>query len=195
MAIETQIVNGTTIIVQENVSFDWTSFLIAFSAIMGLVITVLLHHRSSNADRKLRFIEILEKFEHDISSVFQRQFSSTTLETDIRSLRDNLHILQRLAYLRKLNKIDDDMMRFFESKYGMGATLLKLLEILHRDDANERVFPHVLWWIEQNQIKPDNPDSLPPRLINLYHQASSGKRLAMQNGKMILIQSDKPINH
>ncbi|MFB5620264.1 MAG: hypothetical protein ACE5RC_03940, partial [Nitrosopumilus sp.] len=120
----------------------------------------------------------------------QKLFTATTLELNIRSLRDILFILQRLAYLRKLNKIDDDMIDFFKSYFSTGATLLNLLQMLHQDNSNQEIFPHVLWWIEKNNFKSKSHTSLPPKLQEIYNEALSGKRLFFLNGKWELMKSN-----
>ncbi len=169
---------------------DWTPIIIALSAIFGLIITIILHLLSAKEDRKLRFTELMENFQHDITEISRKLFTATTLESNIRALRDMLHVLQRLSYLRKLDKINDDMMEFFKPFFTEGATMLNLLEMLHKDNSNKEIFPYVIWWIEKNNLKPKHHNSLPPKLLEIYLEALSGKRLVFRNNKWDLMKLD-----
>lgn len=170
-------------------TFNWIALGImgTFIGVMFSIIIAIINLRNSNKIReehtKLRFSEMLENFEHDFAEVVQRQFRSDSIETSIRSAKDMLNILQRLVYLRKLNKIDDNMINFFKRHFSNGYTLMNLFDKLFSPSNNEIYYKHIIWWVKEKNITPVEFEALPPKLYELYTISKSGKRLTFQNGK------------
>lgn len=156
------------------------AFWIAVASIIGIIITSWRAVDSARGDRKLRFAEMSENFEHDFYEVTQRQYTSKNIESSIRSARDMLHILQRLAYLKKLKKINSEMIDFFDQHFSNGYTLLKLFDIIYPEDPSKTFYKHVIWWIEKKNIQPVEFEALPPKLYEIYTLTKSGKRIVFQ---------------
>jgi len=170
-------------------TFDWiglgivgTFIGVTFSIIIG-IINLRKSSKIQEEDIKLRFAETVEKFQHDLMETVQRQFNSDSIESSIRSTKDMLTILERLAYLKKLNKIDDKIISFFEPNFIVGHTLLKWLDIIYSESKNEIFYEHTVSWIKENDIAKIDFNSLPPKLFDMYDMIQSGKKLFFENGK------------
>jgi len=99
---------------------------------------------SREEDRKIRFTELLEKFDHDIRNLMDKE---TTLKEEEVEPYSNayLNILDRLAYLKKLNKIDDAMIDYFKWYFCFGMRLVEW-----KIEYNETNEAHTIWNYQRN---------------------------------------------
>ncbi|NIP61720.1 MAG: hypothetical protein GWN01_13580 [Nitrosopumilaceae archaeon] len=164
---------------------DWTAIVIAVSAIIGLVITIIFNLHSASKDRKIRFNELLEKFSRELSEIRLREINTTTVNTAIRYQRDFIHVVDRLAYLRKLKKINDDMIDYFYGAFVQANTLLGWEETVFPKPTplEEKRYANAKWWIKEKNIPKDYFASLPPKLVEMYQKAQKGFVLVHKNGK------------
>ena len=168
-----------------------TTNIIAFSAIIGLIITIVLHLDSARKDRQIRFNELLEKFSNELSGIRLRELEINSIATAIRYQRDWIHVVNRLAYLRKLNKIDDDMINFFEGSFVQAHTLLDWENTVIpnegvRDDLR---YQYAKWWIDKNVIPVNHTTALPPKLVEIIDKVNDGYILVHNLGVYDLVKS------
>ena len=163
---------------------DWAAIIVAITAIIGLIITLLLHLHSASKDRNIRFNELLEKFSNELSAIRLREVSITTIEESLRYQKDFLHVMNRLAYLKKLKKIDNDMINFFEIDFIYAHTLVNWSRELYSKKKQTTVlWEYASWWIDQKKISAKKFDILPPKLFAMYTKAQEGYILVYLDGE------------
>lgn len=158
---------------------------IALSAILGLIVTIALHLHSARQDRKIHFSDMLERFANQLSEIRVREITMTDIPSAIRYQRDYINTLNRLAYLRKLNKINDEMMNYFNSSFIHAHTLLNWEKHLYSVNSTHEhlFFSYAKWWINEKNIPADGFDTLHPQLYQMYQKTQDGDTLVFDNGK------------
>jgi len=102
---------------------------------------------SREEDRKIRFTELLEKFDHDLRRLMDKE--TTLNDEDVEPYSNAyLNILDRLAYLKKFNKIDDTMIDYFEWYFGFGMRLIEW-----KVEYNETDEAHTIWKYQRDYSK------------------------------------------
>lgn len=164
---------------------DWTAIIVALSAIIGLIITIILHLDSARKDRNIRFNELLENFSHELSAIRLRELSIDTVESAIRYQKDHIHTVNRLAYLRKLNKINDDMINFFDVSFIHANTLIHWEDkILPDKTLHEEIrWKYAKWWIKKKNMGLEDFRALPPKLFEMYKKIEDGYVVVLNAGK------------
>jgi hypothetical protein len=130
---------------------------------------------SREEDRKIRFTELLEKFDHDLRRLMDKE---TTLEEDEVEPYSNtyLNILDRLAYLKKLKKIDEKMIDYFEWYFRFGLRLVEW-----KVEFNETSEARTVWNHQRNYSKDKGfsilpEDALPLKMIKMLKDKRKEKK-------------------
>ncbi|GEM_PF-4057334 len=179
--------------IESTSSTDWTATIVAVSAIIGLVITIILHLHSASKDRNIRFNETLEKFSNELSQIRLREPTINTIESAIRYQRDILHTINRLAYLKKLNKIDDDMINFFEGAFIHAHTLINWGDFIFpiKTEHEDLKWKYAKWWIKENNLGVNKFTSMPPYLFEMYKKIEDGYVIVLKNGRSDFFKQEK----
>ena len=119
---------------------------------------------SREEDRKIRFTELLEKFDHDLRNLMDKETTLTEKEVEPYS-NAYLNILDRLAYLKKLNKIDDTMIDYFKWYFGFGMRLVEW-----KVEYNETDEARTIWDNQRNYAIGEKITILPETALPLKMQ-------------------------
>ena len=120
--------------------------IMAFGTLIGLAITIYQgtqtqkHAKDSlDEDLKLRFAKLLGGFEKDLQLVLDEERKLTkrsTVEDCHRITSDYLNILDRIAYLKKSEKIDDEMINYFNYFFSYGLRYMWWKNMMNRDERS-----------------------------------------------------------
>ncbi len=65
-----------------------------------------------------------------------------------------LHILQRIDCLRKFDKIDDDLIDYFEPHFKNGNAVLELFNLVFQNNtSNDLHYKDLLWWVNKKMLE------------------------------------------
>ena len=130
---------------------------------------------------KLKLAEMLSDFEKDLKKILDEEVKlqpsqwkegQTAIDRAYcrRVSSDYLNILDRMAYLRKTNVIDDDLIDYFNWFYGYANAVLLYKETVDHDSRDK--WPYVDWWqkLERNtdRIIHYPMDDLPSDMYSLF---------------------------
>jgi hypothetical protein len=105
----------------------------------------------------LEFTKLLESFHNDLKLVLNRQSTLQTKEDHLRFIKDYLHILNRIAYLKNLNKIEKDLILYFTWYFEYGLFLMKISDIAQKKlPPIENYYTNIKLWVRENNIVKDN---------------------------------------
>lgn len=116
-------------------------------------------------ETKLKLAEMLSDFEKDLKSILNEELKlqpsnwkegQTNIDRALcrRVSSDYLNILDRMAYLRNTETIDNDLIDYFNWFYGYASAVLRYKEIVDQDSRDK--WPYVVWW----QNLPRNADRI-----------------------------------
>jgi hypothetical protein len=177
--------------VESTSNTDWTATVLALSAIGGLVITLVLHLLSARKDRDIQFNEMLNRFATQLSDIKLRETNLKDIDSALRYQRDYVRTLDRLAYLKKLGKIDDKMIDFFEGSFIFAYTLIEWeRQLFPPTDDDDSFWKHAKWWINEKKIKKGSFNGLPPQLYEMYKKTKDGHVLVFKDGESVFIHKD-----
>lgn len=143
---------------------------VAIISAIGVTGALIFNGLKLQKDQNLRFSEMLERFDHDL-----RKFQS--METGLKTYEDMepysnafLNILDRLAYLKKLKKIDDDMINYFDWYFRYGLRLIEWKnEILNNKNAYE-IWSGQIEWTKERGLSIIEESFLPPAMLVLLKE-------------------------
>lgn len=141
------------------------------------VIYAILQGVSSNAkDRDVAFTNMLADFEKDLQKILEEENNLITETPDLdkcdRMASDYLNVLDRLAFLREKNKVDDDLIFYFDQHFAYGKTLLQW-KVKMFGEKSLLKWPHQIWWtgvsFNKDRIITYSLEFLPPHMKILYN--------------------------
>ena len=145
-------------------------YTVAIISAIGVTGALIFNGLKLQKDQNLRFSEMLERFDHDL-----RKFQS--METGLKTYEDMepysnafLNILDRLAYLKKLKKIDDNMINYFDWYFRYGLRLIEWKnEILNNKNACE-IWSCQIEWTKERGLSIIEESFLPPAMLVLLKE-------------------------
>ena len=152
---------------------------------IGVIYAILRGIQSDSKDRGQKFSEMLERYDSELQKVMDREDKLKTEKPDEerceRFATDYLNILDRVSYLRQLNKIDDDLIFYFDNYFAYGKIILKWkYDYLQEEHLTRERYPNAVWWIEssfnKNRLKEYQMSSLPIDMKILYNQKVSTEK-------------------
>ncbi len=143
----------------------------------GVIYAILQGVASSSKDRDQNFAKMLAEFDDQLKEILEKEneLATRTPSQDKcdRVASDYLNILDRIAFLRELNKIDDDMIFYFDNHFAYGKTFLNWKRVIFGNDDSLRFWAHQVWWantsFNNNRIKEYPLTYLPLDMKLLYN--------------------------
>jgi len=148
-------------------------------AAIGVVYAILRGLQSAAKDRDQNFSKMLTDLDQELQKIMdgEKELKSGTPDEDRceRFASDYLNIMDRLAYLRKLKKIDDDLIFYFDNYFAYGKLMLEWkYKVLKNEEGTKKRYSDTIWWVEsslnKNRLKEYAMTALPDDMQTLYEQ-------------------------
>jgi len=160
-------------------------YVFEFVTAIGVIYAILRGVRSDTKSRNQDFAKMLGDYDKELFLVLDREKELETGKPKLASCEriatDYLNILDRIAFLRKLKKIDDDMIFYFDNYFAYGKLFIewKFNVLKHKEKTKKRFENHV-WWTEtsfnKHRLKEYNLSDLPKDMEKLYKQNIQNKQ-------------------
>ena len=153
-------------------TFDYSviALVVAISTAIGVILAALASIRSANTTKNIGYAQIMESFENNIQKTLSQDKKLAKVgdpSVDINFCdgyaTDFLNTLDRLAFLRNENKIDDKMIKFFKPFLSYGLTLLEWKKKTHGKNY-ENEWSDIVKLCKNKNIEKENFERLPPQL-------------------------------
>lgn len=155
--LKVQIINDSS-----GFKIDWVGVGVVVT-MGGLIYTIIrgtqtqkLTKLSQDLENKMSFAKMLDGFEKDLQVILteERKLQESSSEEDCqRVVHDYLNVLDRIAYLRKLEKIDDTMIDYFNHFFSYGLRYMWWDNLMNQNQKAQIKWENQWWWDTQERIK------------------------------------------
>jgi len=105
--------------------------------------------------QNLEFTKLIELFQSEIRLLLNKKVAISTKEEYQRFTKDYLDILDRLAYLKKLNKIDEQLIEYFKLHFQYGQFLINNFNKAASGlQPLEKNYPNFVYWVDEIGLEP-----------------------------------------
>jgi len=175
---------------EDSVSITVTIF--GFITAIGVIYAIIRGVNSDTKNRNQNFTKMITEIDQELQGILDNeknlQKKRPNKERCERYASDYLNVLDRIAFLRQLKKIDDDTIFYFDNYFAYGKLMLEWKYKVLKDETSTRErFKHCLWWIEsslnKNRLRDYSITSLPKEMQALYNKRNAGstKRIPSTN--------------